>query len=124
MAKPKPIKPPEDLPAGAKALWRAAQRQLRAQGTWTDTDAPLLEAYIRALDRARAGRETASAEPYVEGSKGQLVPHPGLKVAAEAERDACRYAGALLLTPEARKRHEIELGGLADDEFLASIGVG
>jgi hypothetical protein len=44
-----------------------------------------------------------------------IVAHPGLRVAAEAERDAARYAQALLLTPESRKRHNIEPPG---DDYL------
>ena len=70
---------------------------------------------------ARTARQAAEAEPFVEGSKGQLVAHPGLRVAAEAERDACRYAGALLLTPEARKRHEIVPATTGEHGFLHAI---
>jgi P27 family predicted phage terminase small subunit len=113
----RPIPAPDDLDAEANVLWRATQRHLRAQGTWQDADAPLLESYVRSVTVARAARLAAKSESFVEGSEGQLVAHPGLSVAAEAERDAARYAQALLLTPEARKRHEIvprledELGG-------------
>jgi P27 family predicted phage terminase small subunit len=113
---------PKGLDQAGRDLWSSAQHQLKAQGTWQDSDAPLLESYVRAVSLARTARELAAREPFVEGSKGQLVAHPGLRVAAEAERDACRYAGALLLTPEARQRHEIkapeEGGELA---FLASV---
>jgi len=91
----------------SRKLWLDAQRALREQGTWANTDAPLLEAYVRSVLLARRAREAAGAEPFVSGSRGQLVPHPGLKVAADAEAAACRAAGALLLTPEARKRHDL-----------------
>jgi P27 family predicted phage terminase small subunit len=114
---------PKGLDPAGRELWASTQRHLRAQETWQDADAPLLESYVRAVCLARTAREFAAQEPFVEGSKGQLVAHPGLRVAAEAERDACRYATALLLTPEARQRHEIkapeEGGELA---FLASVG--
>jgi len=83
------------------------QRHLRAQGTWAATDGPLLESYVRSVLLARTAREAAGTAPFVTGSRGQPVPHPGLKVAADAEAAACRYAGALLLTPEARKRHDL-----------------
>ncbi len=108
MNRPRAVPPPDSLHEGAKALWRRVQRHLREQGTWQDTDAELLEAYVRTVTIARTARQAAGSTPFVEGSKGQLVAHPGLKVAAEAERDAVRYAGALLLTPEARKRHEVK----------------
>lgn len=38
------------------------------------------------------------------GSQGQLVPHPDLKTAREAERDANDYAKELLLTPASRAK--------------------
>ncbi len=98
---------PADFDREARELWLAVQRHLRRQGTWQDADAPLLEAYVRWVTGARQTRSEAARQPFVEGSKGQPVAHPGLKVAAEAERDACRYATALLLTPEARKRHDL-----------------
>ena len=120
ISKPRPVPPPEDLDPDAQRVWRATQRHLRAQGTWTDTDAPLLESYVRSVALARSSRATAHHEPFVKGSRGQLVAHPGLKVAAEAERDAARYAAALLLTPQARKRHD--LCGHSADALAAVLG--
>ncbi len=119
--RPRPVPPPEDLGEDARSLWHRVQRQARAQETWQDTDAPLLEAYVRAVFLARQARSAAAGEPFVEGSKGQLVAHPGLKVAAEAERDACRYGTALLLTPEARRRHEIKAPETDAFPFLAAV---
>lgn len=111
---------PKGLDPAGRELWASTQRHLRAQDTFQDADAPLLESYVRAVCLSRTAREAAAEQPFVEGSKGQLVAHPGLRVAAEAERDACRYATALLLTPEVRRRHEIKApqeGG--DLAFLA-----
>jgi len=115
---------PKGLDPAGRELWAAAQRHLRAQETWQDADAPLLESYVRAVCLSRTAREAAAEEPFVEGSKGQLVAHPGLRVAAEAERDAHRYATALLLTPEARQRHEIRSPIESDNglPFLAAVG--
>ena len=113
---------PKGLDPAGRELWASTQRHLRAQDTFQDADAPLLESYVRAVCLSRTAREAAAEQPFVEGSKGQLVAHPGLRVAAEAERDACRYATALLLTPEARRRHEIKApqeGG--DLAFLAAV---
>ena len=42
------------------------------------------------------------------GSAGQLLAHPALKVARDAESDARAAAGELLLTPAARARHGLE----------------
>lgn len=112
-------------PAGfdtpARELWLSVQRHLRRQGTWEDADAPLLEAYVRCVTIARQARAEADREPFVEGSKGQPVAHPGLKVASEAERDACRYASALLLTPEARRRHDLAPTTDAPSDFVFDV---
>ena len=115
---------PKGLDPAGRELWAAAQRHLRAQGTWQDdADAPLLESYCRAVCLARSAREIAAEQPFVEGSKGQLVAHPGLRVAAEAERDACRFATALLLTPEARQRHDVRAPDHEHDlPFLVAVG--
>ena len=114
---------PKGLDPAGRELWASTQRHLRVQETWQDADAPLLESYVRAVCLSRSAREAAATEPFVEGSKGQLVAHPGLRVAAEAERDACRYATALLLTPEARQRHDVKAPDHEHDlPFLAAVG--
>lgn len=110
----------QDFDDYGQATYRAAREELEAQGTWRDTDAPLLEAYVRSLVLARQARKAVASSPFTEGSRGQLVAHPGVKVASDAERDAERYARALLLTPEARSRHDVK-GRDGDEPFLASL---
>lgn len=102
------IAPPEGLDSDSRKLWFTTQRALKRQLTWQDTDAPLLERYVRAAQRARDARKAAQRTPYVKGSAGQLTAHPGMRLAREAEKDQHEYAAALILTPEARKRHGIE----------------
>ena len=114
--------PPRELPSEGAKLWRAAVRHLKRQGTWQDTDAPLLEAYVKSVVTARKARALADAEPFVTGSRGQLVPHPGLKLAADAQRDACRYATTLLLTPEARKRNHLTRPNAPSNELHEILG--
>jgi hypothetical protein len=55
-------------------------------------------------------RETADQEPFIPGSKGQLIAHPGYKLSRDAERDAQVFAESPLLTPQMRKRHDITVG--------------
>ena len=122
--------PPGDLDTTSKALYRKTKEQLEAQGTWESSDRELLARYIRSLERARIARDALRDEKgrprfTCVGSQGQLVQHPDLKTAREAERDAHEYAKELLLTPAARKRAEVEvkrdvgkfggvLGGVSD----------
>ena len=77
---------------------------------------------MRNVVAARGARAAAAAQPYVEGSSGQLVAHPGLRVADTAEAAATRYATALLLTPEARSRHSIKAPEKTSDEpWLSAV---
>ncbi len=94
----------------SKRLWRLTRKQLQEAGVWRDSDAALLERYVRALERARVARGELWDEDLERmvlttvGSQGQLVQHPNVKTAREAERDAHEYAKALLLSPDARQK--------------------
>jgi P27 family predicted phage terminase small subunit len=103
-----------------RKVYGEARKALEDQGTWQDTDAPLLEAYVRSLVLAQQARKAVASSPFTEGSRGQLVAHPGVKVASDAERDAERYARALLLTPEARSRHDVRSRD-GEEPFLHSL---
>lgn len=111
-----PLDPPASLSKPSKALWRLTIEQLTAQGTWADSDLPLLERYVRSMEVARALRDGIARRAldhpdfaYTSiGSQGQLVAHPDLKSAREAERDANGYAQDLLLTSRSRRQHNIK----------------
>jgi hypothetical protein len=90
--------------AEGRPLWLAAQKQLRAQATWLNTDGPLLEAYVQCVLTARNARRAGDT-----------------KLAGESERDAHRYATALLLTPESRKRHGVKAANGAQDELARLV---
>lgn len=85
-------------------MWHETLRALIDQGTWADHDVEALLRYVSAVATARVMRAEATAAPWSTGSTGQLVAHPGWRVAADADRDAARYAADMLLTPAARKR--------------------
>jgi phage terminase small subunit len=115
---------PKDFSPDEHEVWVAAQRQLRAQGTWTGrSDVPLLESYCRNVVLARIARVEARTWGLQTGSSGQLLAAVNLKVASESEAAAHKYATALLLTPESRKRHGITASGNgAEDELQALVG--
>jgi len=100
--------PPDDLDDASKRFWRRTRRQLKAQGTWDDAYVAALERYVRACELARHARELVPDHGTTTGSRGQWVEHPLIKTSREAERDAHRYAEALLLLPA--DRHKLGLG--------------
>ncbi len=117
-------RPPADLDSDAAAIWRETERALDVQGTYDPvTDREALKRYCNAVSTAKRMRTDAQAEPWVTGSAGQIAPHPGWRLAAEANRDAARYAADLLLTPTARKRAGITAGAADSDFTLAGLGL-
>jgi P27 family predicted phage terminase small subunit len=93
------VSAPDRLSPPAKRLWRRAERELRARGTWRPTCAPLLERMVLNQVAAEEAMERALAEPEVRGSMGQLVQHPAWATAARCDRIALALAVQLGLTP-------------------------
>jgi P27 family predicted phage terminase small subunit len=89
---------------------------LISQNTLVDSDASLLKAYVAKIMLAERSRDVAEKDgPFVKGSRGQLVAHPGLKIAREAEADAVSLARQLLLTPYSRKAAGIQVAEASDE---------
>jgi len=116
--------PPADLDAESKRVWREALQELRALGVWTEPTAALLALYVRSLQSARQARERIArrktkqgeeAAFFSRGSMGQLVAHPDIGIARQAEADAANYGRELLLSPAARRRSRIDA---TDDSIL------
>lgn len=103
---------PADLDRQSKSVWKKTRSILRRDDRWRPEYSLLLERYVRAIEVARLARcriaDRALLDPeaaYItRGSQGQLVQHPDLKTAREAERDANEYARELVLTPAARAK--------------------
>ena len=115
-----PAGPPDDLSPAFRALYRKVRTGMQAQATWEDTDATLLGMYVRCLERAAIARKAFTKDKVVQltttGSKGNPIPHPAVRIAREAERDAEEYGKELLITPRARKVYELE-ARKADSKF-------
>jgi phage terminase small subunit len=106
------LPPPKDFGPDERDVWNAAQRQLRAQDTWTGrSDVPLLEAYCRNAVLARKARMAAKEN----GAADKL------KVAADCEAAVHPYGTSLLLTPESRKRHGVKSIAAGEDELSRLI---
>lgn len=93
-----------------ESAWQEAQGQLREQGTWRITDAPVLESMIRARRMAHEAAIEARAEPYVTGSSGQMVAHPAFALAVAHERLATLLADRLMLTASRRVTASVDAG--------------
>src|SRR5215216_6113968 len=110
--------PPADFDLPARTIWAAAQRQLRAQGTWTRTDIPLLQFYVRNVRLAQRAREAAEEMPFQRASSGPaMFAHVEYQIAEKAEAAAMKCATALLLTAEARKRPGISIPASSTSEL-------
>lgn len=103
---------PHNLDKRSKSIWTRTRNLIVKDGRWRPEYALLLERYVRALEVARLARERIAARAKTDpegaylarGAQGQIVQHPDLKTARDAERDAHEYAKELLLTPAARSK--------------------
>lgn len=90
-------------------VWREACDELVARGLVERTDPSALERYVRAVALVRrltAEWQKDGCNPLSRGgATGRaVVANPLVSMIANAERDANRYAGELLLTSAARLR--------------------
>jgi P27 family predicted phage terminase small subunit len=124
------MKAPNGLDAASKALWRLVVADLTARGVLRDVDAPAITRYVLAEQVARLARARIAARVKVDpdsaytthGSQGQLVQHPDLKTAREAERDAAAYAGDLGITPRSRSalKEQVPITNDPFEEFTSA----
>src|SRR5215213_5785789 len=114
--------PPADFDPQARAIWCAAQHQLRLQGTWTRTDIPLLTFYVRNVRLAQRAREAAEEMPFQRSMNGPaMFAHVEYTVAEKAEAAAMKCATELLLTAAARKRHGITVPANSTSDLDALV---
>lgn len=100
---------PTDFDTPMADLWAECQQQLRDQETWVETDRHTLEEYVRAKFRSHAARGAIGDDMLIPGDRGKgMVANPLVKVARDAELDAQKYADALILTPQLRRRHGVD----------------
>ena len=98
-----PPRRPQRIPAGRWAReWEACRNELASREA-PATDWPLLERMILNRIAAADALVAAMAKPWIVGSQGQEVAHPGFVAAARADGVAIALARQLVLTPAARK---------------------
>jgi hypothetical protein len=114
--------PPAEVADDLQAVWLEARDTLKRDERWTLVSRALLDQMVRALNSARIDRGKADEEPFVQGSTGQLVAHPGRKSAEAAEAKALVFAEKLVLTPDARARRGLVDGEPKKDAFEELLG--
>jgi P27 family predicted phage terminase small subunit len=110
---------PEDFDQVAKALHARTLEALQEQGTWRSHDAELLERYVRRDQDARRFREAMDEDGRFQRSSTRIYAHPAIDKERDALRDVQSLADALVLTPDARRRHgrDGDEPGPGEDEF-------
>lgn len=91
-------------------VWNHARGDLEGRGEWNETTAALLERFVLNLMEADNALRLAAADPFTEGSQGQMVAHPGFGVAKGCEAAAVAAARQLMLTPATRPKGGDDIG--------------
>lgn len=97
---------PADFDAESIELHETTLKALQEQGTWRDHDIELLNDYVRRSQDARVFRAAVEADGRFTSSAGsRIFAHPGIDKERDARRDVQSLREALVLTPDARKKH-------------------
>jgi P27 family predicted phage terminase small subunit len=109
---------PDDFDQESVALHARTLTVLQEQGTWRDHDADLLERYVRRMQDVREYRSELKESGRFQKTKTRIYAHPAIDKERDALRDVQSLADALVLTPDARKKHGQDGDGDGDgDEF-------
>lgn len=100
-----PAATPDDFDQEAVALHSRTLTALREQGTWRDHDLDLLDRYVRREQDARRFRAARESTGDFQQAKARVYAHPAIDKERDALRDVQSLADALVITPDARKRH-------------------
>lgn len=107
--------PPRGADNQAKRLHAELLKVCQEQGTWRDHDIGLLNDLVRREQQARSiEAHVESVGEFQVGESGRVYAHPGIDKARDARRDVQALREALVLTPDARKKHGRD--GDAEDE--------
>jgi P27 family predicted phage terminase small subunit len=94
----KPAAPvaPKGLSRDAKAEWLRLYALLKAKGTLTPANEPLLVAYVSAMALiAECDRELGKGKLLIKGAGGTVRPHPLLGARNKAAQNALQFAKRL-----------------------------
>lgn len=104
---------PADIEGQGIRIWNDVKGFLETEDLWQPVFGEVLANYVRSVLVAQEARkQIKKSGSTTNGSQGQLVAHPNVKLRRDAELDVLKYAQALLITPEAHKR----IAGQTEDD--------
>lgn len=100
-----PPKPPAALSKAAKVVWRREAKHLHQLGLLTFVDYNVLAVYCENVVLARHATQMIETEGAVtEGSTGNPIQSPWVRIKFEAERQIMRAAVEFGMTPSSRTK--------------------
>lgn len=109
---------PDDFDDVSRQLYADTLKALQEQGTWREHDTELLTDYVRRAQDARRYRVAVVDQgEFRESKSGRVFAHPGIDKERDARRDVRALRDALVLTPDARKKHGRDGEEDDSDEF-------
>jgi phage terminase small subunit len=96
---------PEDFDQDAIGLLTRTHAALVEQGTWRDHDQDLLVRYVRRDQDARKFRRARGQYGDFQQATTRVYANPAIDKERDALRDVQQLADALVITPDARRRH-------------------
>lgn len=117
-----PAKPPQWMPAAAKAEWRRVMPILTERRILTDADLGSLENYCLAIGQVRDCQRaiTRARKMFVQSDRSAPRPHPAFRLMHEAMKLSRQLAAELGLTPVSRSRPAIAEAD-DDDDFAGLV---
>lgn len=95
--------PPAELGPAGKTLWREVVAELIKIGMVTTADRPAVILMCRHWEHVVGSQRTLEEDGYYsEGSMGQMVVHPAMRVFLDSSTAYLRFAQHFGLTPSAR----------------------
>ena len=100
-----PVAPPADMPEQGKILWMEVLPVLARYGGLRTVDLPALKSMCLLWARAERAAQVLNEQGYfTQGSTGQMVAHPAVKMEQEARMLFLRHAEQFGLTWIARSK--------------------
>jgi P27 family predicted phage terminase small subunit len=98
-------KPPKELSASAKRLWKRVGEQLLTAGIVTELDGLALSALVQSYARwLEAQTMLAATGLLIRGADGQPALNPLLRLSKDAQAEYTRMLSEFGLTPSSRSR--------------------